>query len=108
MGKRALMSQDPEELERIVRQQLADIKSADGKPFGVRLKDLNPKALDKLRGQIVEYSTTAEASRLYELRAEECRTIADGSNVPEVKINYEDMARHYDQMANFSRRARSK
>jgi hypothetical protein len=53
------MTQDSQELEDVVRQQLAEIKGADGQPFGVRLKDLTPEALDKLRGQIMEYSATA-------------------------------------------------
>jgi hypothetical protein len=102
------MPEEAQNLEEQVRHQFADLEVGDGKTLGARLQTLTEEAKELLQRQIIEYSTTTIPERLHELRAEERRTIADGSHVPEVKISYEAMARHYDRMASFAKQPFSK
>jgi hypothetical protein len=98
------MAEEAQNCEEEIRRQLSEIESGHGDLLGVSRIEMSGDAKAKLHRQILEYAATSDRTRMFEIRAEECRTIADSCSDVEAKSSYESLGRHYDQMATFARR----
>jgi hypothetical protein len=74
-----------------------DVLAKSAKFFG--LEGLVVQVQQRLYTSMAAYQASQDRARRYALKAEECRTIAGNFCTPEARLNYETMARSYDQMA---------